>query len=55
MILGFITRIVAPQLFPAAYIYWIDLAAMCWLTAFSILAWRYIPYLVQMRVDGREH
>ena len=55
MILGFILRIVAPQLYPAGYLHWIDFAAACWFAAFSILAWRYIPYLVQARVDDQEH
>jgi uncharacterized protein involved in response to NO len=55
MILGFIVRIVAPQLYPAAYLLWIQLAAACWFAAFSILAWRYIPYLLQERVDGKLH
>ena len=55
MILGFILRIIAPQLYPAGYLHWIDLAAACWFAAFSILAWRYIPYLMQARVDDREH
>ncbi len=55
MILGFVVRIVAPQIYPAAYLHWIYLAASCWFAGFSILGWRYIPYLVQARVDGREH
>lgn len=55
MILGFIVRIVAPQLYPSAYLYWIYLAASCWFTVFSVLAWRYIPFLMQARIDGREH
>jgi len=55
MILGFAVRIVAPQFYPAAYLHWIHLAATCWLVCFSILGWRYIPYLMQARVDGREH
>ncbi len=55
MILGFLARIVAPQLYPTGYLYWLHLAATCWLASFSILAWRYIPYLMQARVDGREH
>ena len=38
-----------------AHLHWIDLAAACWLVAFSILAWRYIPYLLRERIDGRQH
>lgn len=55
MILGFVVRIVAPQIHPAAYPLWIYCAAACWFAGFAILGWRYIPYLMQPRVDGREH
>ena len=55
MICGLLVRVVAPQFYPAAYLHWIDLAAACWLVAFSILAWRYIPYLLRERIDGRQH
>jgi uncharacterized protein involved in response to NO len=55
MMLGFALRIVAPQLHPAAYPAWLLGAAACWLLAFSLLAWRYIPSLTQPRVDGKEH
>ena len=55
MIMGFIVRILAPQIDPAAYLQWIYLAATCWFAGFSILAWRYIPYLLQARVDGKVH
>lgn len=55
MILGFVLRIVAPQLYPAAYLHWIFGAAACWLICFSLLAWRYLPFLFQARVDGKEH
>ncbi len=55
MILGLLLRVVAPQLQPAAYMAWIYLSAACWFAGFSILAWRYIPFLVQPRADGKEH
>lgn len=55
MIAGFALRVIAPQLYPEAYLEWLGLAAACWFIGFSILAWRYIPYLLQARVDGREH
>ncbi|MCX7173314.1 MAG: NnrS family protein [Proteobacteria bacterium] len=53
--LAFVFRVVAPQLYPAGYAIWIALAAACWCADFSILGWRYIPYLLQPRVDGKEH
>jgi uncharacterized protein involved in response to NO len=53
--LGFALRVIGPQLYPAGYTHWIALAAACWFAAFATLAWRYIPWLMQPRVDGREH
>lgn len=55
MILAFITRTVVPQIHPTAYAACLHLAATCWLVAFGILAWRYIPMYLQPRVDGKEH
>jgi uncharacterized protein involved in response to NO len=55
MMLGFVLRIIAPQLHPAGYAYWIYLSAACWFVCFALLAWRYIPFLAQPRVDGKEH
>lgn len=55
MMLAFALRILATQAVPAAYQHWIVLSAACWFAGFTLLAWRYIPYLVQPRVDGKEH
>lgn len=55
MLLAFALRIVATQVVPAATVYWLALAAASWFAAFTLLAWRYIPFLVQSRVDGKEH
>jgi len=55
MIAGLAARVVAPQLHPAAYAMWLHLAATCWLVAFGILLWRYTPFLLAPRVDGKEH
>lgn len=55
MLAALAIRVVVPQLVPEAYLRWIDITAACWLVAFGLLAWRYIPYLVRARVDGREH
>ncbi len=55
MMLGFVLRIVAPQIHAAAYALWIALAAACWSVGFSILAVRYIPFLVRPRVNGKMH
>jgi len=55
MLFGLIVRVVMPQFAPGAYLCWIHAAATCWLLAFGILAVRYIPMLMQQRVDGRIH
>ena len=55
MILALFLRVIAPQLAPAAYLLWVGLAAACWFAGFAILAWRVIPFLLQPRIDGREH
>jgi len=47
--------LIAPQIDEADYKIWIMLAAACWFFSYSVLAWRYIPYLLQSRVDGKEH
>ena len=55
MMLAFAVRIVAPQIYPAGYAHWIHLAALCWFACFALLGWRYIPFLMQPRIDGKEH
>ena len=55
MIFAFALRVIAPQVLPGAYAGLIHAAAGCWLAGFGLLAWRYIPRLMQPRVDGKEH
>lgn len=55
MVLAFALRIAAPQALPAAYLGWLDLAAACWFVSFACLAWRYVPYLMRARIDGKVH
>jgi uncharacterized protein involved in response to NO len=55
MIAAFVLRVIAPQIWPGAYGLWLLLAASGWFAGFAILAWRLIPFLLQARVDGREH
>ena len=55
MIAAFALRVLAPQLYPAAYSVWLTGAAGGWLAGFGILAWRLTPLLAQARVDGKEH
>ncbi len=55
MMLAFVVRILMPLFDAADYTRWIFMAAACWLLSFSLLAWRYIPWLLQPRIDGKEH
>ena len=55
MLTGFVLRIGMPLLWPEQYLHWILGSAACWSLAFGTLAWRYIPYLLQPRVDGKAH
>lgn len=52
---AFVCRLLAPQLWPQQYLLWLALTAGAWFLAFGMLAWRYVPYLFQARVDGKEH
>lgn len=54
MMLAFVFRLIAPLLDSADYTRWIFLAASCWFVCFALLAWRYIPFLLQPRIDGKE-
>lgn len=55
MLAALLIRVGIPQIAPGAYLACIHAAASCWLAAFGILGWRYIPILMQPRIDGREH
>jgi uncharacterized protein involved in response to NO len=55
MIAAFLLRVAVPQFLPEHYALWLVLAACSWLAGFGILAWRLIPFLLQARVDGKEH
>ena len=55
MMAAFIARIVMPQFFPELFLRWMDISALCWFVGFALLAWRYIPFLVAERIDGKEH
>ena len=55
MILAFAVRLIGPQLAPATYLRWLDMAATCWFVAFMLLGWRFIPYFYRPRIDGKDH
>ena len=55
MMIAFIVRIVLPQYLPSHYLLWIDMSAACWFAGFALRAWRYFPFLMSARVDGKVH
>jgi uncharacterized protein involved in response to NO len=55
LLAGFAARVLAPQFHPAGYAMWLHIAAACWLAGFATLLWRYAPFLLAPRVDGKEH
>jgi uncharacterized protein involved in response to NO len=55
MLTALFFRIAAPQIHPASYPMWLHLSASCWLLGFGLLGWRFIPWLMQPRIDGKEH
>lgn len=55
MLAAFAFRIVLPQVPAGSYVLWIQLSAACWFVCFGVLAWRYVPFLLQPRIDGKVH
>lgn len=55
MITAFALRVIGPQLAPGLYLRWLDMAATCWLAAFLLLGWRFIPFYFRPRIDGKDH
>lgn len=55
MIAACLVRLLLTQAMPQLYPRWIEVSALLWASAFALLAWRYLPYLWQPRVDGRVH
>ena len=48
-------RIGIPFLAPGFYTECLYASAICWLAAFTIIGYRYIPMLLNARIDGRAH
>lgn len=55
MLAALAARVLPPALIPSLYLPGLWLAALCWSVAFSLLAVRYVPFVLAPRVDGREH
>ena len=54
MLLAVLVRVLLPQL-TVPYVAVLYFSATLWLLAFAVLAWRYIPLLMQARIDGKMH
>ena len=50
-----LVRLLLPLVFPAKYSMWVMTAGSLWTVAFLLLGIRLVPFLVQVRIDGREH
>lgn len=55
MLTALFLRVLAPLIVPEAYLSELYLTALCWLIAFAIIGYRYIPFLLKPRIDGRVH
>ena len=55
MISALALRVLAPQIDPARYTFWLAAAAAGWLVGFGTLAVRLTPLLLAPRIDGKEH
>jgi len=52
VVLAALVRVAGPMLLPRAV--WISAASVLWVAAFAAYLWRYTPWLLAPRVDGRE-
>ena len=53
LLAGAVLRILPPLLYPSHYRLWIGGAQLLWILAFSLFIYRYLPMLVQPRIDGK--
>ena len=54
VMLAAVLRVLLPMLMPAWYAYALMASATAWSTAFLIFLWRYTPWLVTTRIDGKD-
>lgn len=55
MIVGAFFRLIMPQIQPQAYMTWLALAGIGWSLCFALIGYRLIPFMLQPRIDGKEH
>ena len=51
--IGVIVRVLFPVIIPSMYVYWVGLAQILWIVAFTGIFVLYVPMLIKARVDGR--
>jgi uncharacterized protein involved in response to NO len=54
VMLAAVLRVLLPMLMPAWYAYALVASAIAWSAAFLIFLWRYSPWLVTTRTDGKD-
>lgn len=54
VLLAALVRVLSVALIPAALVGGIHAAAMLWSLGFAVYLWRYTPFLLRARVDGKE-
>lgn len=52
LFIGALARVVMPIFIPSGYIYWIGLAQLSWIIAFTLFVYSYFRILIEPRVDG---
>ncbi len=50
-----LVRLLLPLVFQTEYLIWVKIAGLLWSGAFLILAIRLVPFLFQVRTDGKDH
>ncbi len=53
LLFGAIIRVLLPILAPDLYLIWIALSQLCWIVAFLLFIYTYLPILMKPRLDGQ--
>jgi uncharacterized protein involved in response to NO len=51
--LAAVARVIAPLIWPAAYVETVVIAGACWAAAFLLYFVSYLPWLTRARLDGK--
>lgn len=55
MLIGFVFRVLIPQVWPSHYAVWLWVSAGCWSACFALVTARITPLALRPRLDGKEH